>query len=279
MGALIWIIIVYGWHGHYRETRSAIFGYVTIVNALRKLWCIVVDIFEINLYIGIADKTFATLILGEDGKTPLGPTVRLIAIKRLKERKIKLISYIKEYQYSRKILCGLSYQIFSLLWITNGKVFEDFIFDIILIKSRVLWKDFRTLFWIPSQILNSFLKEWTSIWRFSIRQNFHENLRCSVLNSFLKEWASIWKFHIGQNLYENLGCYGKVLFLFSIFRTLFWISSEILNSFHKEWTNNWWFHIRQNLHENFGCFGNLSNSIFNFQNPLLNSLSNFEFLF
>lgn len=165
------------------------------------------------------------------------------------------------------------------------KVFEDFILDIILIKSRVLWKDFRTLFWIPSQILNSFLKEWTNIWRFNISKISMKIsgavfwIPSEILNSFLKEWTSIWRIHIRQNLHENLGCYGKVLFLFSIFRILFWIPSEILNSFHKEWTNNWWFQIRQNLHENFGCFGNLSNSIFNFQNPVLNSLSNFEFLF
>lgn len=50
---------------------------------LREERCIVVDVLEVDLDIGVADQAVAAVVLGEDGEPPLRSATRLITVEWL----------------------------------------------------------------------------------------------------------------------------------------------------------------------------------------------------
>lgn len=59
----------------------------TQVQTLWENWGVVVDVFEINLDICVADQPLATFVLSKHCEAPLRPAVGLVPIERLKIEK------------------------------------------------------------------------------------------------------------------------------------------------------------------------------------------------
>lgn len=70
----------------YHNTCCAIFCNISKINSLRENRCIVIDVFEVDLHICIANKAFSSLVLGKDCESPLRPAKGLISVQRLQAR-------------------------------------------------------------------------------------------------------------------------------------------------------------------------------------------------
>jgi hypothetical protein len=56
-----------------------------IIITLREKRSIVVDVLEVDLHVGVSDEAVTALVLGEHCEPPLGPSIRLVPIQRLRK--------------------------------------------------------------------------------------------------------------------------------------------------------------------------------------------------